>query len=342
VSATNVVFQPGVPIFGGATVPPPPYGVLAANPNFSTPRVHTFNFNIQREFTQSTLVQVGYVGSLGRDLPIFLDINQPLNGVRPFAAQYPTLGTINQYNTIAFSDYNSFQTSLRQRLWKGLAVNFNYTWSHSIDDASDAKPNPENSFNIANDKGSSKFDARHIVSGFVSYEAPQFAKFAPRLTRGWQFNSLFTASTGSPFNILAGTNVSGTGENQDRVNLVGDPFANVPVLKGTTAVQYFNPAAFAKPAAGTYGNMGRYALYGPGFGSADVSIFKKTPITERIVTEFRVEIFNVFNRTNWANPNATFTSGSFGQLTATKNGSSGAGLGFGEARNVQLGLRIVF
>ena len=73
VSATNVVFAPGVPIFGGAGVPPPPYGVLAANPNFSTPRVHTVNFNIQRELSKTTLLQVGYVGTFGRDLPIFLD-----------------------------------------------------------------------------------------------------------------------------------------------------------------------------------------------------------------------------------------------------------------------------
>ena len=176
----------------------------------------------------------------------------------------------------------------------------------------------------------------------MSYEIPRLVNFTPRLTRGWQFNSLFTASTGSPFNILAGTNVSGTGENQDRVNVVGDPFSNVPVLTGTTAVQYFNPAAFARPAAGTYGNMGRNALYGPGFLSVDISIFKRTPITERIGSELRVEIFNISNRTNWANPNATFTSGSFGQLTATKNGTTGAGLGFGEPRNTQVSFKIIF
>jgi hypothetical protein len=136
--------------------------------------------------------------------------------------------------------------------------------------------------------------------------------------------------------------VSGTGETQDRVNLGGDPYASVPVLTNTTAVQYFNPAAFAKPAAGTYGDLGRDALYGPGFGSVDFSIFKRTPITEHVSVEFRAEIFNLFNRMNWANPNATFTSGSFGELTATKNGSSGAGLGFGEPRNTQLSLKVIF
>jgi hypothetical protein len=123
---------------------------------------------------------------------------------------------------------------------------------------------------------------------------------------------------------------------------VGDPYASVPVLTNTTAVQYFNPAAFAKPAAGTYGDLGRDALYGPGFGSVDFSIFKRTPITEHVSVEFRAEIFNLFNRMNWANPNATFTSGSFGELTATKNGSSGAGLGFGEPRNTQLSLKVIF
>jgi hypothetical protein len=107
-------------------------------------------------------------------------------------------------------------------------------------------------------------------------------------------------------------------------------------------VQYFNPAAFSLPAMGTYGNLGRDALYGPGLGSVDFSIFKRTPITERIMSEFRVEILNLFNRTNWANPNVTFTSGSFGRLSSTRSGQSAPGLGFGEPRNVQLGLKIIF
>jgi hypothetical protein len=340
VSVKNVVFQPGVPIFGGAT-PTPPYGVMAINRNFTTPHVHNYNFNIQRELSASTMLQLGYVGSQGRNLALFLDINQPVNGVRPLAAQYPALATINQWNTIAYSDYNSLQASLRQRFWHGVTANLNYTWGHEIDDASDFKPQPTNSYNLSNEKGSGKFDARHTVSGFVTYEVPQWMKFAPPLTKGWQLNGLFTASTGSPVALLAGSNVSGTGENQDRPDVVGDPFANVPTLTGTKAVQYFNPAAFAKPAAGTFGNLGRDAIYGPGFGAFDFSVFKRTPITERIGTEFRMEVFNLFNRTNWANPGATLTSGSFGQLTSTKGGKT-PGLGYGEPRNVQLGLKITF
>jgi len=340
VTAQNVVFQPGVPIFGGST-PAPPYGVMAINRNFTTPHVHNYNFTIQRELSSSTILQAGFVGSQGRNLALFLDINQPINGVHPLAAQYPTLGTIDQWNTIAFSDYASLQTSIRQRLSKGLTANLNYTWGHEIDDATDYKPQPANSYNLLNEKGSGKFDARQTLSGFVTYDVPQCAKFTTPLTKGWQLNSLFTVSTGSPVLLLAGKNVSGTGENQDRPDLVGNPFANVPKLTGTTAVQYFNPAAFAMPAAGSFGNLGRNAIYGAGFGDIDFSVFKRNPIAERIGTEFRVEIFNLTNRINWANPGATLTSGSFGQLTSTKGGKT-PGLGYGEPRNVQLGLRITF
>jgi len=315
--------------------------------DFRTAYVQNFNLNIQRQLSQSTLLQVGYVGSQGRKLPVLLDINQPIliNGVsvRPYAAQFPQLATIDEAESVTNSNYNSLQASLQQRLHKGVAATLNYTYGHSIDDSSAVRNTvPTNSYDLAFQRGSSSFDVRHMFTGFVSYAVPQLAKFAPRLTRGWQLNSLLTFSTGQPINILAGSNVSGTGENQDRVNLVGNPFANVPVLTGTTAVQYLNPAAFGKPAAGSFGNIGRDAIYGPGFGSVDFSVFKTTYITERVSVEFRAEIFNLLNRTNWANPNATLSSSSFGQLTQTLNGGSAPGLGFGEPRNTQLALKLIW
>ena len=345
-SVKNVVLAPGVPIFGTAA-PTPPFGVFAVSQNFRTPYVQQFNLNIQRELSKSTILQVGYVGNLGRKLPVLLDINQPLlvNGVavRPYAVQYPQLGTIDEAESVANSDYNSLQVSLRQRIWKSLSATGNYTWGHSVDDSSAVRNTvPTNSYDLAFQRGSSTFDVRQVFTSFISYDVPQLGARWPRLTKGWQVNTLLTFSTGQPINILAGTNVSGTGENQDRVNVVGDPFADVPVLTGTTAVQYLNPAAFAKPAAGTFGNIGRDALYGPGFGSTDFSVFKKIPITERISAEFRVEIFNLFNRTNWANPNVTFSSSSFGQLTSTFSNGSAPGLGVGEPRNTQLALKILW
>jgi hypothetical protein len=338
-TAKNVIFTPGVPVFGTVAATPP-FGAYAVNPNFTMPHVMNFNLNVQRQLTSSTLLQVGFVGSEGRKLAAILDINQLVNGVRPYAVQYPNLSAINQLNSAADSAFTSMQVSLRQQVWKGLTANVNYTWGHALDDASSVT-SPQNSYNLKGDWASSTFDTRHYTTSYVSYEAPK-VHFVPLITSGWQANALITYTSGNPINITAGSNISGSGENKDRVNLVGDPYANVPVLTGTLAVQYFNPAAFAKPAAGTFGTLGRDALYGPGFGSVDFSLFKKLPITEKINGQFRVEIFNLFNRTNWANPTTTLTSSSFGELTQTKNGSSAPGLGFGEPRNVQLALKIIF
>jgi Carboxypeptidase regulatory-like domain len=342
-SAMNVVFQSGAPVFGGAT-PVPPFGAFSVGQNYHTPYVQNFHLNIQTQLSKTTLLQVGYVGSLGRQLPVDLDINQPVigtGGIRPLAQQYPMLSAINQTVEGANSAYNSMQTSVHQQFWNGLTANMNFTWSHAIDDASSATT-PMNSYNLEADRGNSTFDEALVLTGFITYRVPQLAHFAPRLTNGWQLNSRITYDSGTPLNFKTGQNTDGTGEENDRDNLVGNPYANVPVLTGTQAVQYFNPAAFAIPAKNTYGNLGRDALYGPGFGSVDFSIFKRIPIHERVYAEFRAEIFNILNRTNWASPSTSITSASFGEMTQTKNGSSAPGLGFGEPRNTQLGLKLIF
>jgi hypothetical protein len=342
ITARNVVIQQGVPVFGNAG-PVAPFGAFGISQNFRTPYVQNFNINIQRQFSSTTMLQAGYVGSLGRKLPVLRDINQPIGGVRPYATQYPALATIDMAFSDSNSSYNSFQTQLRQSLWKGIAATFNYTFGHAIDNTSDVRNTvPTNSYDMNNERGNSTFDIRHIVTSFVSYQLPG-SRFAPRLTRGWQLNSLFTVHGGTPLNLLAGTNRSGTGENRDRVDVVGDPFSGFsPIVPNSLAIQYLSKAAFANPAIGTFGNIGRNALYGPGFGAVDFSVFKSTAITEGVRAEFRVEIFNLFNRTNYNNPNTTYSSSSFGQITSTRNGGSAPGLGFGEPRNTQLGLKLVF
>ena len=342
ITAKNVVFAPGVPVFGNAG-PVPPYGAFGVSQDFRTPYVQNFNLNVQRQLSSTTILQAGYVGSLGHKLPVLLDINQPIGGVRPYAAQYPNLAAIDTAFSVANSNYSSLQVQLRQSLWKGLSATFNYTYGHAIDDTSDVRNTlPTNSYDLKDERGASTFDIRHIVTSFVSYQIPG-SRFAPRLTKGWQVNSLFTAHGGTPLNILAGTNRSGTGENRDRVDVIGDPFSGFSsTIPNSLAIQYITKAAFANPATGSFGNIGRNALYGPGFGSVDFSVFKTTQIRERLRAEFRAEIFNLFNRVNYANPSTTFSSSSFGQITSTRNGGSAPGLGFGEPRNTQLGLRLVF
>ena len=101
----------------------------------------------------------------------------------------------------------------------------------------------------------------------------------------------------------SGRNVSGTFEGRDRVDLIGDPYKGgsqsiITSANGSKYVQYINAAAFAQPAAGTFGNLARNALFGPGFADVDIAVVKNTPITERVKTQLRADVFNVFNRAN--------------------------------------------
>jgi len=337
-------------IFGSAQ-PRPPFGAYAIDQNYRIPYVMNYNLNVQHQFTASTLVQVGYVASGGRKLSVLQNINMPTPGPtagaqqrRPFFNQYPELAAINELNSATNSSYNSLQASIRQSLFKGMTANFNYTYGHAIDNTSDVRNNmPTNSNDLRNERGNSTFDIRHIVTSFVSYDIPRFGKALPLLTKGWTVNSLMTFHGGSPLNILAGTNVSGTGESRDRVDLVGDPFSGVVQNPAVRTQRWFNPSAFGRPAQGTFGNLGRNAIYGPGFGSVDFSVFKATPITEKLSTQLRFEIFNLFNRTNWANPGTSLASAAtFGVMTNTRNGGSAPGLGFGEPRNMQIALKFIF
>ena len=337
-------------IFGTAQ-PRPPFGAYAINQNYRIPYVMNYNLNVQHQLTSSTLVQVGYVASGGRKLSVLRNINAPTPGPtagaqqrRPYFNQYPDLAAINELNSATNSSYNSLQASIRQSLFKGMTANFNYTYGHAIDNTSDVRNNlPTNSNDLRNERGNATFDIRHIVTSFVSYDIPRFGKAVPLLTKGWTVNSLMTFHGGSPINLLAGTNVSGTGDSRDRVDLVGDPFSGVVQNPAVRTLRWFDPAAFARPAQGTFGNLGRNVIYGPGFGSVDFSVFKATPITEKLSTQLRFEIFNVFNRTNWANPGSSLAAAAtFGVITNTRNGGTAPGLGFGEPRNMQIALKFVF
>jgi hypothetical protein len=347
ISATNVTFQSGVPVFPGALAAGTTLGAFSINKNFKTAYLQNYNLNVEQQLSRTTLLTVGYVGSLGRRLGLVYDINQPVNGVRPYRTQYPNLVAINQVNSAGTSNFHSLQVSVRQSAWHGLSTTLYYTWGRAMDYTSTVST-PMNSNNLRADYGPSSFDVRNTVTGFASYEAPQLGRFFPRLTKGWQLNALYSFSGGNPINILAGTNISNTSENKDRANVV----SGVPVFAGRTIAttssartyQYITKTAFTSPAANCncYGNASRDSVYGPGFGSVDFSVFKHTPITERVKSEFRVEIYNIANQANFANPSGTVTSSSFGTLTQTRNGSSAPGLGQGEPRNVQLALKVSF
>lgn len=344
ISATNVTFQSGVPVFADALAAGTKLGAFSINKNFKTAYLQNFSLNIEQQLSHSTLLTIGYVGSQGRRLALVYDINQPVNGVRPYSTAYPNLNAINQVNSAGTSNFNSLQISLKQSTWHGISSTAYYTWGRSMDYTSTVTT-PMNSYNLRADYAPSNFDVRNTFNGFASYDAPQLFHALPRLSKGWQLNALYSFSGGSPINILVGTNVSGTSENKDRPFAVAGVQARTSRTTTTSSTsrtyQYMTKSAFSSQTSG-YGNVSRNSVYGPGFGSVDFSVFKHTPITEKVMTEFRVEIYNIANQANFANPSGTLTSTSFGVLTQTRNGSSAPGLGLGEPRNVQLALKVSF
>jgi len=347
ITQRRFTYASNVPVFG--TSAQPPYGAFAVSQDLKLPYVINFNVNVEQQIGPKTIVQIGYVGTRGHRLALMRDINAPAPSAvavsqarRPLNALYPDLAAINELETIGRSEYNSLQMSLIQSNWHGLSGRLNYTLGHALDNGSEARNTlPLDSTNIDRDWGNASFDVRHIVSAGFTYNLPAWNE--SRLAEGWQFNVISTIQSGTPFNITTGTDVSNTGDRQDRPNLVGDPFANLPAASNPLFQYWINPAAFATPAAGTFGNLARNAYYGPWFKTIDVSVFKTTKLAGNASLQLRAEAFNLFNWINWANPGATLSSStSFGLLSNTRNASNAPGIGAGEPFNMQLAAKLMF
>lgn len=352
--------------------------VFAVDRNLKTPSVQNFNLNLQHELRKNVVWQVGYVGSRGRDLFRYRDINQPINPAMstarpfdngPFAPSGGTFFYVNQLETTAESNYDAMQTSLSVRGFKGLTAQVNYTWSHSIDNASDGQDyvanasQPDNSHHPEFERGNSNFDIRHRFVAVISYELPDFVKKYPGVGRGWQLNAIWTLRSGSPFHVNFFDDYNGTGEFFPRPDIVGDPYAGTSIPDN-----FLNLSAFRVPCTldaggsclpGTYhfGSLGRNALIGPGYKNLDLSVFKSTKITENVKLQLRAEVFNALNQPNFASPLLPGFSvdAGFNGIDATGRGQGflplgvtpdvGIGnpfLGGGGSRNFQFSARLSF
>jgi len=351
--------QSGVPIFNPAGTScltgngcGQVFNVFSVSQNFRTPYSYNYNLNIEKSFGGSMLLQVGYVGSASHRLLTTADINQPALGIytddgaqqaaRPFFAQFPDFGVINEIETNGNSNYNSLQTVLKVRDWHRFTGQFTYTWAHGLDDMTAYRGTlPQDSFNLKADYGSMDFDTRHKFKASLNYDLPNASRYKP-LLNGWALNSLLSFGTGQPFTVFSSADSTGTGEGTQRANQIGNPFAGVSHAFNKNGVTWINPAAFEDPAPGTFGTSPRNGYYGPGYASVDFSVVKNTKITERISTQLRIEMFNLFNRTNLAPP-SNFNGSDLGLTADTVGDWNGApGLGPGEAFNLQLGLKIIF
>ena len=365
-------WQTGINPFPTAPSSTTIFGLATISPNFRTAYVQNFNLNTQYQVSRNTIATLSYVGSLGRRLFNLSDINQarppstpPVPGSnynagivevtrRPFytnktVANFATIGAVNEIQSEGSSNYHSLQASLRTSGFHGLSAQGSYTYGHALDVISSTRGlAPQDSANLSGEYSNADFDVRHTFNGYIVYEAPQIGHVLPALTKGWQGNTFVTAFTGTPFSLKAGSDVSGTGENQDRVNQIG-PYVSTNRSFQTLAVgaapivQWFNGASsFQNPNLGSFGTTSRNAFRGPGFFTVDASLVKNTQIREKVSLQLRAEMFNIFNRTNLANPTTSLSSSSFGRSTTTRNNSGAPGIGSGEPFNVQFAGKIIF
>ena len=367
-------FQPMVTIANGGADNPGggtgasglPFANTGQDPVFKHPTAYMWSVGVQREIPFGFTVDVSYVGRKGLYLPRERNVNQLLPGtiqanpVVNIAAlrPYKGYGAIRLSENAARSIFNSLQISVDRRYSNGLKIGGAYTLSKSEDNGSDKRNVLWNTYDDTGFWGPSNYDRRHVLVVYYIYDLPFYrdqSTLMRNLLGGWQVSGASFFRTGTPFSVFqASTDVAGVGDPGfgQPWNLVGDPKANTngKLSNGSTADQnfWFNPAAFAPPTPGAFGNAPRNLLYNPGEQQWDIAVFKNFNVggTHRI--QVRAEFFNFPNHPNLGGgPGNTMgvqtnalsgglgyadpTSGNFGRVTA-KNGQ----------RDIQLSVRYQF
>ena len=352
INPANTVVSP-IP----APYPPAGADIFFTPRNLVTPYSQNWNLNIERELNATLALQLGYIGSKGTKLVRLRDANQPdINGNRP----NQNYGFMDEFATISASNYNAFQATLRTRNWHGLSGFTGYTFSKSLDDASDGidfnfatVAIPQDSNNLAAEHGPSNFDTRQRFTAAFTYALPYFGGLK-RLTDGWAFNAIVSAQTGRPVPVVNSNDTSGANSDvfptpsnfHQRPNPVpGNNPINSNWRSAPDTIGYLNGNAFADPPFGTFGTLGRNAIYGPHYADFDFAVTKTTVITDRLNLQLRAELFNVFNHPNFALPNFFVSAGSPNQglITQTPDqAQTNPGLGGGGPRVFQVGAKLLF
>lgn len=311
-----------------------PVSPVFVSPDIVNPYTISYNFQVGQQIRPDLSLEVAYVGKLGRHLMQALDFNPALympgatldnvEQRREFLPGIYTLGI--EAASRANSSYNALQVLVTKRYSHGITGSFAYTWSKLIDVITSNIENDisSNPFNWNYDRGPSDNDRTHVAAASLVWELPRITggnAVLKQAVNGWELSPIITARSGAHVNFTNGRDIALDGANRtsrQRPNLVGDP-----VIHGDRPLQdkinnYFNKAAFAYPAPGTFGNMGRNILDGPGYFDLDLGAYKTFAIRESMRLQFRSEFFNLPNRVNFNNPNTTISSSHFGQISSTQ------------------------
>jgi hypothetical protein len=345
----------------------------SVQPDIQTPTVLSWDLRVEQQLAPNTSLTVGYVGSHGYHQILSADLNEPVTTTVNGTIFYPTTVKANPLvaNTTSWisegiSNYHALELDLHRNFANGFQLRGNYTWSKNLDNGSAwntsvSANTPAFTMYPANpnyDYGPSASDIRHLAAINGTYDLPFGANhriganlggFANRAVSGWTISAIAAIQSGFPFSPQLGYNPTGSGDTRNpvRPNINPDFHGN---LYPHTPTQFFNAAAFSAPAYGTFGNLGRDTLVGPGLANLDLSLHKSTQLTEHLHAQFRAEFFNILNHTNFATPNpVVFSSGPSQGTTANQTAAVVASPTAGvitatatSSRQIQFGVKLLF
>jgi hypothetical protein len=306
-------------------------GANGVNHDYQIEYNEVWNLAVQRAITANTAVQAEYVGSRTVHADSATSVNMPLPGAGVIQARrpYPNLAAFATIRWDGWARFDALTLKLTRRFSSGLSFEADYTFSKSLDDASDAGTTnaefnlPQNAYAPGLEAGPSSFDHRHRMTANLVYDFP-FARDATgwrhRVMGEWRGSGIFIIQSGAPFtvNLSAANDVANiglvNGINVERPNVLADPNEG-----RKTPAAWFNTAAFALPAQYTLGNSGRNIVVGPGLANLDLSLQKKWSLRENRALEFRVDAFNALNRPNFNLPGRIFGAANFGVVTSAQD-----------------------
>jgi hypothetical protein len=338
---------------------------------WTTPEIYDWNLTFEYQLRNDTVMHASYVGTRGTHLRQDVNLNPGVytagnSGSVQSRRPYQPFGTIYQNRNTGANAYNGIQIDLEKRPAGGsgilneITLLANYTYSHANDyglsengGITDIGSSIGSGMSFydprqhAFETGPATYDHRQRIVASYVWSLPKLSSsnLATRtVVGGWQWTGIYTFQTGDPLTILAGTDISQTGNGLDRMDFVGSgPLGQIgtPTACPSSVAHckpWLNIGVFAKPSAGNYGNSGKGQWRGPNLWDVDTGLLKTfTPMTshENINFQFRGEFFNLFNHPQWADPNVTFSNAAFG----TTRGTVGTNA---DSRIIQLALKFNF
>ena len=306
--------------------------------NFQIEYNEVWNFNLERELTSTTTLSLAYIGSRTVHADSGTVLNVPLPGPGTIATRrpIPQLSQVSDIRWNGWATYHAFTVDVRRRFARGFLFDGNWTWSHSIDDASDPGATlnetniAQNVYDLGQEKASSSFDHRQrgVVSFIYQIPLPKDSKAWTRALFGqWQASGNFTAQSGAPFTVNISSDQANIGSGPaQRPNVSGDPNHGPQ-----TPQQWFNTSVFSLPALYSFGNAPRNAVIGPGLDELDFALQKDIALRENSKLEFRAEAYNALNHPNFNIPNRIAFTANFGSISSAQ-----------DSRQFQFALKLVF